>query len=162
MLTACGIETLHQSLRQQQLYSSVATVLTACGIETLPWHFSTLRQPMLQQCLPLAVLKQPKIKKGECPVAFNVATVLTACGIETLFRRQFGLGVQLPVATVLTACGIETGKKLPAPYLKFSIVATVLTACGIETFKDTMTKLTDIQLQQCLPLAVLKRISITF
>ena len=85
-----------------------------------------------------------------------VATVLTACGIETLFRRQFGLGVQLPVATVLTACGIETGKKLPAPYLKFSIVATVLTACGIETFKDTMTKLTDIQLQQCLPLAVLK------
>ena len=81
--------------------------------------------------------------------------MLTACGIETFRIRRNRCDI-VPVATVLTACGIETGKKLPAPYLKFSIVATVLTACGIETFKDTMTKLTDIQLQQCLPLAVLK------
>ena len=61
----------------------VATVLTACGIETLRIYLYLCRiLLLLQQCLPLAVLKlyiymayRPK---------FAVATVLTACGIETL------------------------------------------------------------------------------
>ena len=44
---------------------------------------------MLQQCLPLAVLKPPVPTP---PNAANVvvATVPTACGIETLFHRLQG------------------------------------------------------------------------
>ena len=114
---------------------AVATVLTACGIETMMvlltachtyrcnsayrlryWNiwrrFRTQRfQFMLQQCLPLAVLKQHDIKEGEisntkccnsayrlrywnfhllpCPVGSPVvATVLTACGIETIKKEE--------------------------------------------------------------------------
>ena len=62
----------------------------------------------LQQCLPLAVLK---------PVCCNdfvksdavVATVPTACGIETIFlNAPMLLQPYGWVATVPTACGIET------------------------------------------------------
>ena len=57
VLTACGIETFRdcQLLRVSMI---VATVLTACGIET-PLFFWLSLQPthVLQQCLPLAVLK---------------------------------------------------------------------------------------------------------
>ena len=58
MLTACGIETL-ASLVMTAWQFNVATVLTACGIETVNSKF--IDEPnliMLQQCLPLAVLKQ--------------------------------------------------------------------------------------------------------
>ena len=34
VLTACGIETLHDLFRLRRRPSPVATVLTACGIET--------------------------------------------------------------------------------------------------------------------------------
>ena len=63
---------------------------------------------MLQQCLPLAVLKQLYMVYHRCYV-FIVATVLTACGIETshleILPWRYGM---ISVATVLTACGIET------------------------------------------------------
>ena len=61
---------------------AVATVLTACGIET-----SSLKPieafVSLQQCLPLAVLKQGCHCGLLPPLLLKVATVLTACGIET-------------------------------------------------------------------------------
>ena len=86
---------------------------------------------MLQQCLPLAVLKQP------------------------IFFISKQLNLML-VATVLTACGIET-TRIGSPVYCSNTVATVLTACGIET---SITAAHQVEfcflLQQCLPLAVLK------
>ena len=72
-------------------------------------HYITIyfyiRLFQLQQCLPLAVLKH--LTNLTSVKLAPVATVLTACGIETN-----GLGCLTPigkdVATVLTACGIET------------------------------------------------------
>ena len=87
------------------IVAEVATVLTACGIETPSFQTGTIVKRcnstyrlrywnaipvdtldgsagMLQQYLPLAVLKQtfshPLVRSSKC-----VATVLTACGIET-------------------------------------------------------------------------------
>ena len=55
---------------------------------------------------------------------------------------------------MLTACGIETPAM--AIILPLRLVATVLTACGIETQLQTKMLIQSlIQLQQCLPLAVL-------
>ena len=110
-----------------------------------------------------------------------VATVLTACGIET-WSQTASYRWKYPVATVLTACGIET----MVFFLLFrssSMVATVLTACGIETEaiknegREVATSCNSAyrlrywnilmrfpcssageKLQQCLPLAVLKRL----
>ena len=80
MLTACGIETIAKF--SFNFLTDVATVLTACGIETLNIVVVIFIGFMLQQCLPLAVLK-PK-RTTEIKVRFlTVATVLTACGIET-------------------------------------------------------------------------------
>ena len=63
-------------------------MLTACGIETLNIVVVIFIGFMLQQCLPLAVLK-PK-RTTEIKVRFlTVATVLTACGIETVVRNEF-------------------------------------------------------------------------
>ena len=65
----------------------VATVLTACGIETQLLRKQYGISVRLQQCLPLAVLKQqvsPRIAS-----LYPVATVLTACGIETRRARFF-------------------------------------------------------------------------
>ena len=61
---------------------AVATVLTACGIETLDdgYHLSTT---LLQQYLPLAVLKRITNGHKAIGAVCEVATVLTACGIET-------------------------------------------------------------------------------
>ena len=103
VLTACGIETT--SFMPNILPGSpVATVLTACGIETMYQNIVD-GDEVLQQCLPLAVLKLNLLR--DTMSTFTVATVLTACGIETgvrpVFRDDFG-----GVATVLTACGIET------------------------------------------------------
>ena len=61
------------------------------------------------------------------------------------------------VATVLTACGIETETKMINVATSSNKVATVLTACGIETIYPTKVKIDFFELQQCLPLAVLKR-----
>ena len=87
---------------------------------------------MLQQYLPLAVLKQDKCIETDV-FDHRVATVLTACGIETISCDLFLLA-RVIVATVLTACGIET-----APNIITAAIATTNT------------------LQQYLPLAVLKR-----
>ena len=83
-----------------------------------------------------------------------VATVLTACGIETGHIVPKIIGIW-DVATVLTACGIETASAISNVH-NHGFVATVLTACGIETtFNFTQIK-SFIELQQYLPLAVLK------
>ena len=90
------------------LEPAVATALTACGIETLILSHSFQCFNMLQQHLPLAVLKRSKeyrtaywawkelqqhlplavLKRTRmtdyCPLWLQVATALTACGIETL------------------------------------------------------------------------------
>ena len=112
---------------------AVATVLTACGIETVT---------MTQFTSSIV----------------SVATVLTACGIETCPIRLVRLANLLHVATVLTACGIETDMYRYHDFETGREVATVLTACGIETMncsKDGSYPVTE-ELQQCLPLAVLK------
>ena len=57
---------------------------------------------------------------------------------------------------MLTACGIETILNV-ALNIIITAVATVLTACGIETYRRTTDARTYSSLQQCLPLAVLKR-----
>ena len=115
---------------------------------------------MLQQCLPLAVLKL-RLRYGlYSPILELVATVLTACGIETSSFSTLS-SVLMMVATVLTACGIETIQN-GFCYKAISVhVATVLTACGIETLPSlTITDVAPIAtLQQCLPLAVLKPFS---
>ena len=62
MLTACGIETCKVLLFHTVLeIKTVATVLTACGIETGVRLLSATFFSKLQQCLPLAVLKQIKL-----------------------------------------------------------------------------------------------------
>ena len=86
-----------------------------------------------------------------------VATVLTACGIETSCYCSHndlpGLQQCLPLA-VLKLTLIYLAERLNTLLL----VATVLTACGIETFCDLrLSTGTILGLQQCLPLAVLKR-----
>ena len=62
---------------------------------------------LLQQYLPLAVLKLGKTAELMEAHLITVATVLTACGIETIFMNVY-IGSKMSVATVLTACGIET------------------------------------------------------
>ena len=80
MLTACGIETIHYL--SYLLILRVATVLTACGIETNSIDDYFTEFCLLQQCLPLAVLK-PTMSFLMDFKLISVATVLTACGIET-------------------------------------------------------------------------------
>ena len=86
-------------------------------------------QRQLQQHLPLAVLKpnNPTVY----PIGTLVATALTACGIETRWYQLRQL----------------TSYK----------VATALTACGIETFSFRHSFAENNELQQHLPLAVLKQ-----
>ena len=63
---------------------------------------------------------------------------------------------------MLTACGIET-VIIRNTFLSNRNVATVLTACGIETLKDIeQARRNYSPLQQCLPLAVLKRFKCPF
>ena len=107
----------------------VATALTACGIETSKRILYCNKTWSLQQHLPLAVLK--RINHDDFPPCYKVATALTACGIET--------------NTPLKTCSA----------LK---VATALTACGIETIILSSVRRYVTQLQQHLPLAVLKLI----
>ena len=130
VLTACGIET--KKVERTVCFTSfvVATVLTACGIETPENGTSRTRSSVLQQCLPLAVLKHDNTVFIQ-ETFLEVATVLTACGIETLVHTQLHGISFLIVATVLTACGIETPSTSWNSHC--ALVATVLTACGIET-----------------------------
>ena len=115
--------------------TTVATVLTACGIETLSIYiFYYLSDTWLQQCLPLAVLKQPKInpynqQHNSCNSAYRLWYW------NTILLQFFLLQLRL-VATVLTACGIETGLLIRCPITISSL------------------------LQQYLPLAVLKLLTL--
>ena len=90
--TACGIETRTKILWMWLDIQSVATVPTACGIETWivleyqPLHTSI----MLQQCLPLAVLKQLS-SSWTSTLNQYVATVPTACGIETIMHNNLNM-----------------------------------------------------------------------
>ena len=82
--------------------------------------------------------------------------MLTACGIETL--QNYGKrSLLLMVATVLTACGIETW----IIFRMFTTNATWLQQClplaVLKRIENCYLMLSSvIQLQQCLPLAVLK------
>ena len=163
-------------------FSSVATVLTACGIETAvigsnDWRGyscnSTYRlrywneqgkriktavlcfNVLLQQYLPLAVLKQ--LFKHMLTYSFS-SKLQQYLPLAVLKHRQKTWMLSchfVPVATVLTACGIETknifmwrtkiqscnstyrlrywNSKMAFATRRSLFVATVLTACGIET-----------------------------
>ena len=89
---------------------AVATVLTACGIETIsiPIDAEVPKWILLQQYLPLAVLKLSFQNIIITNKYILVATVLTACGIETFRYLDIVVFFVVQVATVLTACGIET------------------------------------------------------
>ena len=154
VLTACGIETTSYILVLFSKIDSVATVLTACGIETLDNTGSKSLKSSLQQCLPLAVLKQ-----RYTPNIWSISPTLQQClplaVLKLTLKQVVKANMYLSVATVLTACGIETMLVRVSP--PFTIcVATVLTACGIETQRNNTIPLGVHSLQQCLPLAVLK------
>ena len=143
----------------------VATVPTACGIETV----STLRRkrwrlsPLLQQYLPLAVLKPSNSHKFAISF-WKVATVPTACGIETsvhyfhllkkkpsgcnstyrlrYWNRWFG------AESTCSGFVVKLQQYLPLAVLK-------LTEEIVDAVQEAMS------LQQYLPLAVLKPIDIS-
>ena len=89
-------------------HARVATVLTACGIETLNFFkISSTIFTVLQQCLPLAVLKLVNNSNGfvGLNISCNSAYRLRYWNaIKAYFLKSFDFNV----ATVLTACGIET------------------------------------------------------
>ena len=87
---------------------------------------------MLQQHLPLAVLKPQKYLQNELIHLRQVATAPTACGIETAGITIRHTKVSFLVATAPTACGIETNI-FERHDNHASLVATAPTACGIET-----------------------------
>ena len=137
---------------------AVATVLTACGIETSSTSkFWQAKQSLLQQCLPLAVLKLCIRSLYKEWVSIYVATVLTACGIETRLESF----CFLCLFTALQQC-------LPLAVLKPVINSTVHistfyccnSAYRLRYWNDVnilkAINLIVSQLQQCLPLAVLK------
>ena len=82
--------------------------------------------------------------------------MLTACGIETILQYHDSHGIST-VATVLTACGIET------ILTRLLVLTMILPSCNSAyrlrywNLINTQPWLLWIKLQQCLPLAVLKR-----
>ena len=113
-------------------------------------------EKLLLVSIPLAVLKLVRTGRK----SFRLGTRLQQCLPLAVLKQSYVATVNLPsaVATVLTACGIETFEMNVCYTVHFKAVATVLTACGIETschgakYGHTLSKM----LQQCLPLAVLK------
>ena len=85
--TACGIETRFPCSSAGEMLK-VATAPTACGIETCGGSDYDTDSYVLQQHLPLAVLK-PTIKGSIEVGAPQVATAPTACGIETLIATTY-------------------------------------------------------------------------
>ena len=108
----------------------------------------------LQQCLPFTVLKQ---------LYYRRKTILNAVlqqslpfTVLKLIYLHFVLLI-LKVATALTVYGIETIHH--QHYLLCDLeVATVPTVYGIETLLLYGIRIHHIELQQCLPFMVLKRI----
>ena len=83
--TACGIETFKRFIYSFRKDKVVATVPTACGIETNAQEFVIHVQLLtLQQCLPLAVLKQSEETAYPYCQSMRVATAPTACGMYHL------------------------------------------------------------------------------
>ena len=85
----------------------VATVLTACGIETHCMMDAIIKHFVLQQYLPLAVLKLVY------PIRANIPAILLQQYLPlAVLKHALGSSKRIlnlsPVATVLTACGIET------------------------------------------------------
>ena len=159
MLTACGIETGWSSIGTfKKVY--VATVLTACGIETSIASSEWCQIYTLQQCLPLAVLKH---------VRTIVSKFLNVDSCNSAYRLRYWNGLSSDKLSGGLSPGCNSAYRLRYWNLIFSLedlrmssmVATVLTACGIETILNSHdVDTTDQLLQQCLPLAVLKRPSI--
>ena len=87
---------------------------------------------MLQQYLPLAVLKLYKIYEAQAQHD-AVATVPTACGIETLYPTSYQLKSLYLLQQYLPLAVLK--HRLWEDFLKVGAqdVATVPTACGIET-----------------------------
>ena len=106
---------------------TVATVPTACGIETiLQRPLCQIHNSLLQQCLPLAVLKQ-----YSKTYAYER---LSSC--NSAYRLRYW------------------NSRIHASRFTDVSVATVPTACGIETFLSDQILDHLFPLQQCLPLAV--------
>ena len=82
MLTACGIETPNT-----KNWLSVVVVSCNSAYRLRYWNnisvYVLFTKFLLQQCLPLAVLKHSLHQGEEDWTRWFVATVLTACGIET-------------------------------------------------------------------------------
>ena len=129
------------------LPEKVATVLTACGIETINAQRHAADQ--LKCCNSAYRLRYWNPHDPNLNAYYkSVATVLTACGMRRRVRgsrgakRRWGPHISSPWPKGRENKGDE---------------ATVLTACGIETLDDRylLPEMVN-QLQQCLPLAVLK------
>ena len=85
---------------------------------------------MLQQCLPLTVLKLDDAFDRLTSSYYMVATVLTAYGIETAWEtHQDSYFMSLQQCLPLTVLKLSITHFITPYYL----VATVLTAYGIET-----------------------------
>ena len=87
---------------------------------------------MLQQYLPLAVLKLRILCRHLRHSTPVVATVLTACGIETELLHQLPL-LPIPRLQQYLPLAVLKLSQLMNCFCNMIIVATVLTACGIET-----------------------------
>ena len=133
VLTACGIETSSNWPQIFSLRNKVATVLTACGIET-SCHgakYGHTLSKMLQQCLPLAVLKLDNR-------AEFVVVLLHSC--NSAYRLRYWNAIYINrdwwyVSSCNSAYRLRYwNETLPVEVVSF------------------------IKLQQCLPLAVLKQI----
>ena len=66
-----------------------------------------IRLEVLQQCLPLAVLKLTEAEASAQSVKIPLQQCLPLAVLK-LKRRELGRYINTNVATVLTACGIET------------------------------------------------------
>ena len=82
-------------------------MLTACGIETFVGRNFTTFFVLLQQCLPLAVLK-PEAVAVKAAAKANKLQQCLPLAVLKLSTKFTILVTSVIVATVLTACGIET------------------------------------------------------
>ena len=157
VLTACGIETDREAFKRLALAIQVATVLTACGIETFRQPYSPSSFCLLQQYLPLAVLKRSKLLLYRFWIhSCNSTYRLRYWNPQPESHLLFSV-ILLRVATVLTACGIETNK-ISNNHLIVSLSCNStyrLRYWNKQEGREVATK--EKRLQQYLPLAVLKR-----
>ena len=155
VLTACGIETIVLNVLTSNLSSSCNSAYRLRYWNLLLLQLISFRQNELQQCLPLAVLKQ--ISYSHYFTSFIVATVLTACGIETCrCNLARSLRVSCNSAYRLRYWNVGIGTDT-FPSIAFSCNSAYRLRYWnwkvLATFKEDKIR----TLQQCLPLAVLKR-----